>query len=235
MSLNGGVALVVGGSGDIGRRIAVDLLSAGAEVFMMGRSAARLAEPPPPEHVKHKCRFLAADLTDSDAIARVGAAIASKRRLDILVLSAGTYQRSNEPEVFARQIAANLVGPYALIQQVLPLLIEVKGQIVFINSTQALKATAHVGQYAATKHGLKAIADSLRDEVNAKGVRVMSLFLGRTASARQRAIFATEGRPYPRERLIQLADISEVVLTLLQLPRTTEVTDIVLRPMQKAY
>lgn len=233
MGLNGAVALVVGGSGDIGRRIAVDLLTAGAEVFMMGRSVARLADPPPPDYVKHKCRFLAADMTDSDAIARVGAELASKRRLDILVLSAGTYQRSSEPEVFARQIAANLVGPYALIQQALPLLIEAKGQIVFINSTQALKATANVGQYAATKHALKAVADSLRDEVNAKGVRVMSLFLGRTAGERQRAIFAAEGRPYPPERLIQPSDISEVVLTLLRLPRTTEVTDIVLRPMQK--
>jgi NADP-dependent 3-hydroxy acid dehydrogenase YdfG len=42
MSLNEGVALVAGASGDIGRAIAFDLLGAGAEVFMLGRSMARL-------------------------------------------------------------------------------------------------------------------------------------------------------------------------------------------------
>ena len=233
MSLNEAVALVAGASGDIGRAIAFDLLGAGAEVFMLGRSMARLVQPPPPEDFRENCRFIVADLTDDDAIARVDIAILSRSRLDVLVLSTGTYERSNEPAVFGRQIAANVVGPYALLQRLLPLLIKAKGQVVFINSTQALRAAAGLGQYAATKHAVKVVADSLRDEVNANGVRVLSLFLGRTASERQRAIFAAEGRPYPPERLIQPADVAELVLSLLRLPRTSEVTDIVLRPMQK--
>ena len=233
MSLNEAVALVAGASGDIGRAIAFDLLGAGAEVFMLGRSMARLVQPPPPEDFRENCRFIVAGLTDDDAIARVNIAILSRSRLDVLVLSTGTYERSNEPAVFGRQIAANVVGPYALLQRLLPLLIKAKGQVVFINSTQAVRAAAGLGQYAATKHAVKAVADSLRDEVNANGVRVMSLFLGRTASERQRAIFAAEGRPYPPERLIQPADVAELVLSLLRLPRTSEVTDIVSRPMQK--
>jgi len=80
---------------------------------------------------------------------------------------------------------------------------------------------------------MKAVADSLRDEVDTSRVRVMSLFLGRTASERQPGIFAAEGRPYPPERLIQPADVAGLVLSLLRLPRTSEVTDIVLRPMRK--
>ena len=233
MSLNEAVALVAGASGDIGRAIAFDLLGAGAEVFMLGRSMARLVQPPPPEDFRENCRFIVADLTDDDAIARVNIAILSRSRLDVLVLSTGTYERSNEPAVFGRQIAANVVGPYALLQRLLPLLIKAKGQVVFINSTQALRAAAGLGQYAATKHAVKAVADSLRDEVNANGVRVLSLFPGRTASERQRAIFAAEGRPYPPERLLQPADVAELVLSLMRLPRTSEVTDILLRPMQK--
>ena len=200
---------------------------------MLGRSMARLVQVPPPEHVRQKCHFVAADLTDGDAITRVKAEIGSRGRLDALVLSAGTYERSQEPTVFASQIAANLIGPYALLQQLLRMLIEAQGQVVFVNSSQALRATAGTGQYAATKHAMKAVADSLRDEVNANGVRVMSLFLGRTASERQRGIFAAEGRPYSPERLIQPADVAGLVLFLLRLPRTSEVTDIVLRPMRK--
>jgi hypothetical protein len=60
----------------------------------------------------------------------------------------------------------------------------------------------------------------------------MSIFLGRTATERQRAIFAARGRPYPPKRLIQPADVAELVLCLL-LSRTSEVTDLVLRPMQR--
>ena len=176
---------------------------------------------------------MAADLTDSGAVERAAAEISLRGRLDVLVLSSGIYERSREPTVFARQIGANLLGPYALIQRLLPLVIEVQGQVVFINSTQGLKARAGVGQFAATQHAMKAVADSLRDELNTSGVRVMSIFLGRTATERQRAIFAAEGRPYPPERLIQPADVAELVLFLLRLPRTSEVTDIVLRPMQK--
>jgi NAD(P)-dependent dehydrogenase (short-subunit alcohol dehydrogenase family) len=125
---------------------------------MVSRSMARLTQPPPPENVRKKCRFIAADLTDNDAIGHIGAEISPRSRLDVLVLSSGTYERSREPAVFARQIAANLVGPYALLQQLLPLLIEAKGQVVFINSTQALRAAADLGQYAATKHAMKAVA-----------------------------------------------------------------------------
>jgi NAD(P)-dependent dehydrogenase (short-subunit alcohol dehydrogenase family) len=233
MSLNDAVALVAGASGDIGRAISFDLLGAGAEVFMLGRNMARLVQPPPPENFRERCHFVVADLAENDAIAHVSAEIASKSRLDVLVLGSGTYERSHEPTVFARQVAANLLGPYALLQQLLPLLLEARGQVVFVNSSQALRATAGLGQYAATKHAMKAVADSLRDEVNAQGVRVMSLFLGRTASERQRAIFAAEGRPYPPERLIQPADVAEVILSLLRLPRTAEVTDIMMRPLQK--
>jgi NAD(P)-dependent dehydrogenase (short-subunit alcohol dehydrogenase family) len=233
MSLNGSVALVAGASGDIGRAITFALLCADAEVFMLGRSMARLVQPLPRENLREKCRFVVADLTDDAAVARVSAEIADRHRLDVLVLSSGTYERSHEPAVLARQIAANLIGPYALLREVLPLLVDARGQVVFINSTQALRAAPGVGQYAATKHAMKAVADSLRDEVNANGVRVMSIFLGRTASNRQGAIFAAEGRHYPPERLIQPADVGELVLFLLQLPRTSEVTDIVMRPMQK--
>jgi len=232
-SLSDAVALVAGASGGIGRAIAFDLLGAGAEVFMLGRSIARLVQPPPPENSRAKCHFIAADLTDSDAVERVAADISPKGRLDVLVLSSGMYERSHEPTVFARQIAANVTGPYSLVQQLLPLLVASKGQVVFINSTQALKATAGVGQYAATKHAMKALADSLRDEVNGDGVRVTSVFLGRTATELQRAIFALEGRPYTPERLIQPADVAALVHFLLLLPRTGEVTDIVMRPMLK--
>ena len=75
-------------------------------------------------------------MTDHEAIGRVTNEISLKSRLDFLVLSVGSYKRSHEPEVFERQIAANLLGPYALLQRLLRMLIEAKGKVVFINSSR---------------------------------------------------------------------------------------------------
>jgi NADP-dependent 3-hydroxy acid dehydrogenase YdfG len=117
----------------------------------------------------------------------------------------------------------------------LPSLVAARGQIVFINSSvgQSVKRP-EVAQYAATKHALRAIADSIREEVNPKGVRVLSLYLGRTATPMQEAVAREEGRNYNPESLLQPDDVAEVVVHTLTLPRTAEVTDISIRPMLKS-
>ena len=48
-------------------------------------------------------------------------------------------------------------------------------------------------------------------------------------------LFAKEGRPYKQELLLQPEDVAEMVTHALRLPRTAEVTDISIRPMQKSY
>jgi NADP-dependent 3-hydroxy acid dehydrogenase YdfG len=90
-----------------------------------------------------------------------------------------------------------------------------------------------VGQYAATKHALKAITDSLREEVNSDGIRVLSVFNGRTATPMQAAVHAVEGRAYCPEKLIQPDDIASVVIHALSLPGTAEITDVQIRPFAK--
>jgi hypothetical protein len=59
-----------------------------------------------------KCRLVSADLTNSDAIARVRAEIESRSRLDVVVLSSGTCEWPNEPKVLASQFSANLIRSY---------------------------------------------------------------------------------------------------------------------------
>lgn len=226
------VVLVTGASGGIGSAISLELLAAGAKVILTGRSKARLQNVVP-RTGGERIELLEADLTDAAAVQNVGSRVAQQGRLDALILSSGIYERSDSPETFRLQLAANVLGPYALIQVLLPLLVQNQGQIVFINSSQALRASATVGQYAATMHAAKAVADSLRDEINERGVRVMTLYLGRTAGERQRRIFELEGRAYPPETLIQPSDVARTVVYLLQMPKTAEVTDLMIRPMKK--
>jgi NADP-dependent 3-hydroxy acid dehydrogenase YdfG len=125
------------------------------------------------------------------------------------------------------------LGPYILTQGLLPLVRERMGQIVFLNSTAGLTSRANVGQYAATKHALKALADGLREEVNRDRIRVLSVYPGRTATQMQQQLHAVEGRLYHPDRLLQPGDVASVVVNALCLPRTAEVTDINIRSMIK--
>jgi NADP-dependent 3-hydroxy acid dehydrogenase YdfG len=135
---------------------------------------------------------------------------------------------------FDRQYQVNVRAPYQLTQALLPRMAACRGQVVFINSSAGITARQGVSQYSATKHALRAVADSLRDEVNDRGIRVMSVFLGRTASRMQAAVHDHERRTYRPERMLQPDDVAAMVVAALQLPRTAEVTDLHIRPMLKS-
>jgi NADP-dependent 3-hydroxy acid dehydrogenase YdfG len=83
------------------------------------------------------------------------------------------------------------------------------------------------------KSGLRVIANSFRDDLNPLGVRVLTLFLGRTATDMQERIFHRENRGYAPEKLMQPKDVAEMTMAALRLPRTAEVTELTMRPMQK--
>jgi short-subunit dehydrogenase len=238
-NFTGQVALVTGGSSGVGRAIALSLAAQGAELCLVGRNRERLEEvatyarTTSPRVLSHRADLIL-DEEIQQLVARVQRDFA---QIDILVHSAGiiTFGEVETAAVadFDQQYRINIRAPYVLTQALLPGLKARQGQIVFINSSVALNARASVGQYAATKHALKAMADSLRDEVNAAGVRVLSVFLGRTASPMQVAVHAMEGKAYHPERLIQPPDVAAVVLNALSLPPSAEVTDIHIRPLMK--
>jgi short-subunit dehydrogenase len=154
----------------------------------------------------------------------------------ILVHSAGIFLDETlrgGVEGLDAQLRTNLRAPYVLTKALLPALRASQGDIIFINSSAGLSAKGGAAQYSATKHGLKAFADGLREEVNDAGVRVLSIYPGRTASAMQEAIHAMERRSYRPESLMQPDDVATVVLCALQLSRSAELTDVRMRPLRK--
>lgn len=179
----------------------------------------------------------ALDLTDDHLVQQLAAAVASEGGLDILVHSAGVISLgpmvSSSLADFDAQWRANTRAAYALTQACLPPLRQARGQVAFVNSSAALSPRRDNGQFAATEAAVKAVADSLRDEVNEDGIRVLSLFPGRTATPRQERIHAGEGRDYRPEQLMQPEDVAAMLLSALELPRTAEVTDISIRPFLK--
>lgn len=230
-------AVVTGASSGIGRALAVALAAEGAGVWMLGRKPAALqATADAARSTGAVARPYPIDLTvDADVAAFAEHIAREAPTVHLLVHAAAIFARSPVAaaagDEFDAQWAVNLRAPYLLTARLLPLLTAAPGQVVFLNSTAGLAGRAGVAQYSATKHALRGLADSLRDEVNASGVRVLSVFLGRTATPMQAVLHDLERRPYRPERLVQPEDVAQVVLAALAVPRTAEVTDVTIRPM----
>jgi short-subunit dehydrogenase len=127
----------------------------------------------------------------------------------------------------------NVRAPFLLTQLLLPDLVKSTGQIVFINSSAAIAPNTALAGYSSTKAALKSIADCLRLEVNASGIRVMSVYPGKTASNMQERAHTLAGKPYDAASLMQPEDVARMVLSALALPKTAEMTDLHIRPMKK--
>jgi NAD(P)-dependent dehydrogenase (short-subunit alcohol dehydrogenase family) len=235
--LMGKVAMITGASGGIGEAIAVALAREGARLVLAGRSAERLdlvAERA--RDFSPRVETFAADLTDDDRIR----ALAARTKetfggVDVLIHSIGYFAgglvATASVEDLDRLYRVNVRSPYLLTQALLPSLISRQGQVVFINSGAGFQpARAGWASYAASKHALRALADGLREEVHPQGVRVITVFPGRTATAMQEEVHRFEGKPYNPERFMQPRDVASVVLNSLSLPRTAEVTEVRVRP-----
>jgi NADP-dependent 3-hydroxy acid dehydrogenase YdfG len=240
-SLAGCAAVVSGATSDVGRAISLELAAAGARLCLLGRDRSALdLFAKSVRDVTKEVFVYPVDLTADASIADFAAnLVRDVGRIDVLVHSAGRFEMAPHESAAVTdldlQYRTNVRGPYLLTQALLAPLRAGHGQIVFLNSTVGLDARATVGQYASTQHALRAIADALRAEVNADGVRVLTVYLGRTATARQARIFRLEGRPYAPHLLMQPGDVAEMVLAALCLPRTAEVTEIRMRPLVKSY
>jgi NADP-dependent 3-hydroxy acid dehydrogenase YdfG len=230
-------ALVTGAGGGIGSAIAEALAEGGASVGLLGRNLAPL------ERTAHRIGagafVLAADLTvdaETDA-ALVRFLRRSSGRLDLLVHSGGIHssaplERARTRD-FDRLWATNVRAPFLVTRRLTSALRAAGGQIVFVNSSAGLEARPGAGLYSAAEHALRALADTFRAELNPDGIRVLTVYPGRTATKMQRRIFRDEGRPYVPAKLLQPADIAQTVIAALALPRSAEVTDVHIRSMVK--
>ena len=238
-TLHGHIAVVTGAGSGVGQAIALALAAQGVTLCLVGRTPATLeATASDATHAKVTARCYPTDLTHDDAVQALAEQLHREwDAIDILVHSAGvsTVGKLETAPVtdLDQQYRTNVRAPYLLTQRLLPLLRRRQGQVVFINSLVVLTAGGQAGPYAATKHALTGLANSFREEVNAEGLRVLSVYIGSTASPMQAMLHVMKGRAYHPEYLLQPSDVAEVVLNALCLPRTAEVTDINIRSMRK--
>ena len=226
MSGPAGVALVIGGSGDIGRAVASRLGQLGYQIVVTGLAQARVdAALAVLGEAGIAARGFVCDLGDADAIARVFEEIGNAYgRLDVLVNAAGVAEprllMRADPPHFEATLRTNLIGPALAARQALGLMRKAGGgTIVNVASSAAREGARGFGAYAASKGGLVALSHSLRLEAARHGVRVSSVCPGRVDTR-------MHGDDPDRPKMIRPDDVAEAVVFLLHLSPQAEVREL---------
>jgi short-subunit dehydrogenase len=222
-----GVHLLTGAGSGIGAVLATRLRERGDDLVLVARSSARadelLAAHP-------GARAVVADLARPESLDDLDL----PERLDSLVHAAGVVDLGPVSGLstasWVEQTTVNLVAPAVLTREALPALRAGRGTVVLVNSGAGLFAHAEWSAYAASKHGLKALADSLRAEEAPHGVRVTSVFPGRTATAMQEKVHRQEGRDYSAGDWIRAETVADAILSAIDLPADATMPEIVLKP-----
>ncbi|MCA1219150.1 SDR family oxidoreductase [Streptomyces sp. 8L] len=223
--------LITGAGSGIGAAVARRLLERGDDLLLLARDAGRAKEI---AAGLPGSRTLVGDLSNPDRLSWALSHQTLPDRLDSVLHIAGVVDLGTVAETTMKtwrsQLDVNLLAPAELTRLLLPQLRIAGGQVIFVNSGSGLNANPGWGAYAASKFGLKALADALRGEERANGVRVSTVYPGRTASPMQEKVHQQEGKEYDGSRLIDPESVATAILTVLDLPRDAGIDDITVRP-----
>ncbi|HSS32282.1 MAG TPA: SDR family NAD(P)-dependent oxidoreductase [Solirubrobacterales bacterium] len=246
MSLEGAAALVTGASSGIGEATAKTLAAAGAEVALVARRGDRLdslaAEI---ENGGGRALKIEADVSDraqaEDAVARTAAELG---RIDVVVNNAGVMLLGpivDAPvEEWEQMIEVNLLGLLYVSHAAMPhLLAAAEGErgvadMVNISSVAGRVARVGSGVYNATKHGVGAFSESLRQEVTGRQVRVSLIEPGAVETE-----LIDHNRPEVQETIrqrlgeierLQAPDIADAISYVVSRPAHVAINEVLIRP-----
>lgn len=225
--------VITGASSGIGAAIANALSEEGRTLILNGRDRAALdAVAKDVEQLGAQVEVLPADLNDDAQLNAFATRLPDE--VDCLIHSAGVALLGNQADLpvadLDLQYRVNVRAPFLLTQALLPNLRAARGLVVFVNSGAGQNAKAGWGGYAASKFALRALADSLRDEESDAGVRVTSIYPGRTATPMQREVRVQEGGEFEPENYLRPEDVARMVAQVVRLPAGATVPDLSVRP-----
>ena len=225
------LAVITGASRGLGLAIAEALSERGFHLILAARdrrALERIASRLP------NSTAIACDVRDPESVAQLAAQIATqvrrRKRLDVLINNAGIAGPS-EPiasldfATWREVIDTNLHGTFLVTQALLPFL--GKGSVVVNNLSVAARISfPGMAAYNASKRGLLAFTETLREELRPRGVRVVALLPGATDTAIWRQFWPDA----PRGRMLSPRTVAEAVAAAVSLPANANMDELMIAP-----
>lgn len=215
------VVFLTGASSGIGEALAVEMAKRGAILGLLARRAEML------ENLAERCesfggkaRIFACDVVDSKAVQDSAESVRKEfGRIDILIANAGIGGNNKEtrelqPEAVKKVIDINLIGAVNSVSAVLPQMLERKsGQLVAISSLAGFRGLPKSAAYSASKAGMTAFFESVRLDVQEKGISVTIIQPGFIKTP------LTSGRANKMPFLMELEDSLPLFLNAIEKQR----------------
>lgn len=207
MDVAGKTIWVTGASSGIGRGLSLALAEKGARLILSGRNEAALAE------VAAACpgsSVIAFEVTDYDALPTlVARAEAVSGRIDLLVNNAGMAGTGPASEMTLATLRTvmeiDFFAPVRLTQLVLPaMLARGQGHIAIVSSLSGKLGVPSYSAYCAAKHALMGWFDSLRTEVDQRGIKVTTITPGFVQTDITNRRIGSDGSPLKPSRDAEL-------------------------------
>jgi len=225
-------AVVTGGSRGIGRAVAVALAAAGAQPFLIARSARDLARVV--TDIGGGAVAVPCDVTNADAVARAVQTIRQHRAEGpwILVNNAGVFPHgrieSTDPALFEQTLRTNLLAPFRFLQAFVPLMRAAgRGHVITIGSVADRSIYSGNGAYSASKFGARALHEVLREELRGSGIRATLIAPSATDTPIWDAIDPDNTPGFPaRSAMLRPADVADAVLWAVARPAHVNVDEL---------
>lgn len=184
------VALVTGASAGIGHEFGLQLAARGYDLILVARRRERLGELATQARAlgAERVEVLPADLAEPGAAAKLAAAVGHLGlEVALLVNNAGfgTHGRFEAlpPDREHDEISVNVDVLVGLTHAFLPgMLARGRGGVINVASTASFQPVPYMAVYGATKAFVRSFSEALHEEVHRRGVRVLALCPGPTAT-----------------------------------------------------
>lgn len=224
---------ITGAGTGIGRAAALKYAEAGYNVIASSRKSENLVETKSLCEYPDRILTVSMDVKDTVDIGKVYNDIKIEYEIDCLINNAGITSFdavvNNSFEQIKDIIDTNLLGAVYLIKTVLPGMIERKqGTIINILTVAAKKVFLQSSAYAASKAGLAAYSNALREELRNFGIRIINIFPGATATP----IWPQKTLEKHSLRMMQPEDIGKLLLDIYTINSNLVPEEIVIRPQE---
>lgn len=205
------LVFITGASSGIGQALAQRYYQAGYTLALVARRTQDIeAWARAQQLAPQRYRIYSADVAQTDSIVQAGhACLAQQGVPDVVIANAGISvgmdtSDAADLQVMARTFATNNTGLAATFHPfILPMVQRGSGRLVGIASVAGIRGLPGHGAYCASKAAVIAYCESLRGELRASGVRVVTIAPGYIDTA------LTQRNPYPMPFLMPVHAFAE--------------------------